>query len=137
MEEPTGPEGGPPPSSQPSVTPDVGVEGGGDGGVTEPPGDGLAPSEAFQTLASEVRVAVLLELLAAERAGEQPLPFSTLQSAIGADSSAGFAYHLRQLSGHFVRQGDDGYVLTPAGRRAAQAVLDGTFTGGGDRDRAS
>lgn len=123
-------------SGQPSVSADFGVRGGTGPAVGEGGSDGLSPSEAFQTLASEVRVTVLVELLGAERAGEEPLSFSTLQAAAGADSSAGFAYHLRQLSGHFVRQREDGYALTPAGRRAAEAVVAGTFTGG-DRDRAS
>lgn len=116
-------------SREPSVSAGGGVV---DAGSTAGEADEvLAPSEAFQTLASEVRVTVLVELLAAERAGEAPLAFSMLQSAAGADSSAGFAYHLRQLSDHFVRQREDGYVLTPAGRRAAEAVVDGTFSGGG------
>lgn len=120
-------------SGEPSVSAGVDVvdaDGVPAAGETE---DALAPSEAFQTLASEVRVTVLVELLAAERAGDDPLTFSTLQSAADADSSAGFAYHLRQLTDHFVRQREDGYVLTPAGRRAAEAVAEGTFTGGGGR----
>ena len=100
-------------------------------------GDGPDPDEAFQTLASEVRVTVLLELRSAERAGEDPLAFSELQEAAGADSSAGFAYHLRQLSGHFLRRVEDGYVLAPPGRRAAEAIVAGTFTDPGTRPRAS
>jgi hypothetical protein len=92
-------------------------------------GEGPAPSEAFQTLANDVRVAVLVELLCAERAGETPVSFSTLQAAAGHDSSAGFAYHLRQLSEQFVGGGEDGYELTPAGRRAAELVVEGAFTG--------
>ncbi|MFB6300019.1 MAG: hypothetical protein ABEH65_07130 [Halobacteriales archaeon] len=115
-------------SGQPSVSPGVAVAEY-DGQITPSSEDELAPSEAFQTLANELRIAVLLELLRAERTGETPLSFSTLQSAVKADSSAGFAYHLRQLSGHFIRQRPDGYVLMPAGRRAAEAVLEGTFTG--------
>jgi hypothetical protein len=99
--------------------------------------DGLAPDEAFQTLASEVRVSVLVHLLTAERAGEEPLAFSDLQDAADSDSSAGFAYHLRQLSGHFVRRVEDGYVLTPPGRRAAEAVVSGTFTDPRETNRAS
>jgi hypothetical protein len=105
-----------------------------------------AASEAFQTLASEVRVAVLCELLRAERGDEGPRSFSDLQEAAGVDSSAGFAYHLRQLSGRFVREvgdpdaaedGDGGYALTPAGRAAARTVAAGTFTRGLDPDQAS
>jgi hypothetical protein len=112
-----------------------------------------AASEAFQTLASEVRVAVLCELLAAEQADDTPRSFSELQDAAGIDSSAGFAYHLRQLTGRFVREveggpdaGDgetrgaaspDGYELTAAGRAAARTVAAGTFTGDVDADQAS
>lgn len=103
-----------------------------DRGEWQSPAD-PAPSEAFGALASEVRVAVLVESLAAERADEDPLTFSELQEAAGVEESAGFAYHLRQLSGHFLREageGDgEGYVLTPAGRRAARAIVAGTFAG--------
>jgi|AntRauMinimDraft_4_1070384.scaffolds.fasta_scaffold00015_74 DNA-binding HxlR family transcriptional regulator len=100
----------------------------------EPGGGALAASEdAFQALASDVRLAVLVHLL---RADHEPT-FSELQSAVGSDSSAGFAYHLRQLDGQFVRKTGESYELTPAGRRAAQAVLAGTFTGDGESRRAS
>lgn len=98
---------------------------------------GLAPSEAFQTLASEVRVTVLCELLAAERAGETPCTFSELQEAAGADSSAGFAYHLRQLDDYFVSRTTDGYKLTPEGRRAARTIVSGAFTAPPRDGRAS
>lgn len=121
-------------TGEPSVSVDPSFEG------TDPTGGegaGLAPEEAFQTLASEVRVAVLVELLSAERNCEGPLSFSRLQSAVGADSSAGFAYHLRQLSGYFVRKTGSGYVLTAAGRRTAEAVASGSFTIGADGGPAS
>ena len=87
-----------------------------------------APSEVFQTLASDVRVRVLVRVLEAEEAGTEPCSFTELQRAAGSDSSAGFAYHLRQLSGDILRQEDDGYSLTPLGRRVARAIVDGTFT---------
>ncbi|WP_232686699.1 DUF7347 domain-containing protein [Halobacterium zhouii] len=114
----------------------ISATGGVDDAVDYRTGGEMAPSEAFKTLASEVRVAVLVSLLRAERSSDDPLSFSELQSTVGSDSSAGFAYHLRQLSGHFVRKEADGYVLTAAGRRAAAAVLEGTFTTSGDQ-RAS
>lgn len=127
MNESTEADGAREAADRPSVTAAFDLDGAGEGaGATE---SGPAPSEAFQTLASEVRVTVLVELLSAGRADEDPVAFSTLQSAVGADSSAGFAYHLRELSGHFVRRTDEGYALTPAGRRAAEAVVSGTFTG--------
>jgi DNA-binding transcriptional ArsR family regulator len=127
--------------SEPSVasTPTVQVDGERRDGNRVERGAGLAASEVFQTLADETRVAVLVELLAAERAGEAPRSFSELQQATGAESSARFAYHLRQLGDHFVRKGgegesESGYVLTAAGRRAAEAIVAGTFTGGPGSD---
>jgi hypothetical protein len=90
--------------------------------------DGYEASEAFQALASDTRVAVLVHLLRAARDDDLPQTFSELQSAVGSDSSAGFAYHLRQLDGRFVEQTPDGYVLTAAGERAARAVVSGAFT---------
>lgn len=100
----------------------------------EPGGGALAASEdAFQALASDVRLAVLLALLRADHAPT----FSELQSAADSDSSAGFAYHLRQLDGRFVRKVGEGYELTQAGRRAAEAVLAGTFTDDSESRRAS
>ncbi|GAA0646854.1 DUF7347 domain-containing protein [Salarchaeum japonicum] len=95
-----------------------------------------ASSEAFGTLANEVRVTVLVRLVRAERDGETPVSFSDLHAAADTESSAGFAYHLRQLTGRFVEKTPDGYVLTDAGRRAADAVLSGAFLDDGQR-RAS
>ena len=88
----------------------------------------ITPSEAFGALANEVRVTVLVELLAAERADEQPVAFSELQTAAGVEESAKFAYHLRQLRGTFLSTAEAGYVLTPAGRRVARAIVSGAFT---------
>jgi hypothetical protein len=96
-----------------------------------------SPSEAFGILANEVRIAVIRELFEAERNGDDSRSFSELQSAANADSSAGFAYHLRQLDGTFVTQTDDGYVLTGAGRAAAEFVTDGAFSRPVDHGQAS
>ncbi|GGL51643.1 DUF7347 domain-containing protein [Halocalculus aciditolerans] len=102
-----------------------------------PTASASAASEAFGTLANETRLGVLVHLLRAERAGNGPLSFSALQEAVGSESSAGFAYHLRQLDGQFVGKDGDGYVLTAAGRRAAEAVVAGVFTGDDEPRRAS
>lgn len=99
--------------------------------------DAIAASEQFQTLAHEVRITVLVELLAAEVADTIPVSFSRLQTAAGADSSAGFAYHLRQLTGQYVTQTEAGYVLTPAGRQIARMVIDGNVADGGSPVGAS
>jgi len=81
-------------------------------------------SDAFGSLGNETRLSILQTL--AER---EPTAFSDLYSESDEDTSAGFAYHLRQLRDRFVHQRDDErYELTEAGRTAARDVLAGTYT---------
>jgi len=90
------------------------------------------PSEAFAPLGNEVRTRALAALL------DDGMPtrrrFSELFEASGAETTAGFAYHLRQLTGHYLRETDDGYALTDAGTRMARAIASGTYTDSVDRD---
>lgn len=95
--------------------------------------DTAAPSEAFQPLGNEIRTNVLGALLDDER-GPQRRTFSELAEASGADTTAGFAYHLRQLTNHYLRETDDGYTLTDAGVRIARAIASGAYTDSVDRD---
>lgn len=114
-----------------------------------------AASDAFGALGNETRMGVVRELFEAERDAGAPVtrPFSTLFEASDEETTAGFAYHLRQLPGTYVekvdaepaggsREGDDGaasetdvegYRLTAAGRRAARAVASGALTESADR----
>jgi DNA-binding transcriptional ArsR family regulator len=92
--------------------------------------DAPAPSDAFGALGGETRLAVVRALDA-----ESPRAFSDLVDATDADTSAGFAYHLRQLTDRFVRQrADERYELTDAGRSVARALAAGTYTASVDRD---
>jgi len=87
--------------------------------------DGHAPTpgEVFQRLGDETRVSTLRTL-----ATEGACSFSTLFEESDHETSAGFAYHLRQLEG-FVRQRDDGrWELTTAGREAVGAIQAGQLT---------
>lgn len=89
-----------------------------------------ASSDAFQALGNELRLATLRQL-----AAEGPCSFSTLAEASDADTSAGFAYHLRQIDGQFVRQrGDERYELTAAGRAVARSMRSGVYTQSVDLD---
>jgi nuclear transport factor 2 (NTF2) superfamily protein len=102
-----------------------------DGDAPEPESERLAPSDAFQALGGETRLAVVRALATAE----EPLAFSELFAATDEDTSAGFAYHLRQLAGEFVRQRDDErYELTDAGRAASRNLRAGTYTRRVNRD---
>lgn len=81
-------------------------------------------SAAFQQLSDERRLDIL-QLLATEG----PSSFSTLFEHSDSDSSAGFAYHLRQLAEEFVHQReDDTWELTAPGRNVTQSVQAGAFT---------
>jgi len=88
------------------------------------------PSDAFGALGGETRMTVVQAL-----ADDEPRTFSELHDATDADTSAGFAYHLRQLTDQFVRQrADERYELTDAGRAVARAVRAGTYTASVDRE---
>ncbi|WP_121741170.1 DUF7351 domain-containing protein [Natronorubrum halophilum] len=100
-----------------------------------------APSDAFQALGNEIRMGILETML--ERVdgdGPSRVTFSELFEASEVDTSAGFAYHLEQLVGPYLRkhaEGDEngdsdvttaGYELTYAGLQIARAIATGTYT---------
>jgi hypothetical protein len=98
--------------------------------VEDPGPDAPAPGDAFGALGGETRLAVVEALDEAS-----PRTFSDLVDATDADTSAGFAYHLRQLTGRFVRRrADERYESTDAGRSVARALVAGTYTASVDRD---
>ncbi|WP_115863030.1 DUF7351 domain-containing protein [Halorussus litoreus] len=100
------------------------------------------PSDAFEALGNEVRMAVLRALVDAESeesddatddhdVSGRTMTFSELFEASPADTTAGFAYHLRQLTDSFLHKtGEEGdrYALTYAGLQVARAILAGTYT---------
>jgi hypothetical protein len=117
--------GGPVPDGSDFAT-DGSTPSGADSGAEPQP----TPAAAFQQLGNETRVEVLRVLSA-----EGPSSFSTLFEASDTDTSAGFAYHLRQLDDRFVRQrADERWELTAAGREAARTVASGGFSRGVDHD---
>ncbi|MFC4405739.1 DUF7351 domain-containing protein [Haloarchaeobius iranensis] len=94
--------------------------------------DGDDASDAFGALGSETRMAVLQSLV--EDGSPVDRSFSALFDASDEDTSAGFAYHLRQLDGTFVRKReDDRYELTDAGLRVARGIAAGAYTDSVDR----
>lgn len=94
----------------------------------------IQPSDAFGDLGNEVRTAAIQHLFEATRDGDEPVPFSELFETNPAETTAGFAYHLRQLAGRYVRKSHGGYELTYAGRRAAREVAAGSYTESHDVD---
>lgn len=124
----------------------------GDGADEERTGHGdpvTAASDAFAALGGETRMGIVRTLFEAERDAGRPVTrsFSTLFEASDEETTAGFAYHLRQLPDTYLRKvepsaegggdtADDeaGYRLTAAGRRVARAIAAGTLTESADRD---
>ncbi|WP_256300223.1 winged helix-turn-helix domain-containing protein [Haloarchaeobius salinus] len=95
--------------------------------------DGDDASDAFGALGSETRMSVLQTLV--EDGGPVDRSFSELFAASDEDTSAGFAYHLRQLVGTFVRKrADERYELTDAGLRVARGIAAGAYTDSVDRE---
>ena len=83
---------------------------------------------AFSRLGDETRLRTIRTL-----AAEGPQPFTALFEASSADTTAGFAYHLRQLADHYVEKRSEDreeprYHLTSAGRAVARALDAGTYT---------
>lgn len=86
------------------------------------------PDDAFGTLASETRVAILRALWNVD--GHEA-SFSELQEAAGVTDSGKFNYHVSQFDGQFVEHTDAGYRLTEAGVRLVGALVGGTYTSRG------
>lgn len=75
---------------------------------------GETPEEAFSLVANETRFQILQALWEAD-ATQQTFP--DLRASVGIRDSGQFNYHLGKLIPEFVRQPDDGYELTYAGRQ--------------------
>lgn len=95
-----------------------------------------APADAFALLGNDTRMAALAAFAPCE-AEKRPktLTFTELFEATDEATTAGFAYHIRQLRGHYLRQVEDGYRLTDAGRRVVTALAARSFTDRVDREK--
>lgn len=96
---------------------------------------GERTTEAFETLANETRLAILLALWESESPGpprpsksESSTQFSELRERVGIRDSGQFNYHLDKLVGPFLESLDEGYQLTTAAKQVLGAVLSGTFS---------
>lgn len=84
----------------------------------------VAPDEVFGLLASDIRIDIVQTLWETDT----QLSFSELHSQVGMRDSGQFNYHLDKLVGRFVRQTDDGYELTQAGKQINGAIERGAYT---------
>lgn len=89
---------------------------------------GLSPDEAFALVGNETRMAILRTLWEAydPYASDNSVPFSEIYYRVEIEDTGNFNYHLGKLTDHFVRQTDDGYVLTQLGFYVVRGVIAGT-----------
>lgn len=74
--------------------------------------------DVFELLGNETRVEILRALLAARKESSEPsLSFTELKSAAGIRDTGRFNYHLNQLLGTLVVDGEEGYRLSSFGFR--------------------
>lgn len=90
--------------------------------------------EAFEVLANETRLAILLALWEAEEPtppitepSEAVLSFSELYDRIDIQDSGNFTYHLDRLADGFVEEVDTGYRLSTPAQEILRAVFAGTL----------
>ncbi|WP_121821599.1 winged helix-turn-helix domain-containing protein [Halostella salina] len=95
--------------------------------------DPAGADAAFEALGSEPRLRALRALVDDE-GRPTSRSFSELFEATDVDTTAGFSYHLRQLTDRYVRKDEESYELTYAGLRVARAVAAGTYTESVDSD---
>nr|WP_049997026.1 winged helix-turn-helix domain-containing protein [Halococcus sediminicola] len=88
------------------------------------------PSEIFEILGHETRLAIIEELAKHRRTQWRPagLGFAELRKAVGVADAGKFNYHLDKLRDHFVYKRSDEYVLHNAGLELAGAIRAGTYT---------
>ncbi len=93
--------------------------------------DGLSTEEAFSVLGDETRLDIVRVLWKTGALREYDdldertttLSFSELRRRVEVDDNGRFNYHLSKLTPHFVRQTDDGYRLSGAGKKIARTVV--------------
>ena len=86
--------------------------------------DVAVPQEAFALLGHRLRLEILVALLADWRAAyTDPRGYAELMRAVGEPDSGKFNYHLRKLTGSYVRKTDAGYVPTASATALYRAVL--------------
>lgn len=86
----------------------------------------MLPAEAFSLLGNDTRVNILQALLD-QNADKDPVTFTQLFEAVEIEDSANFNYHLQKLTGHFIRQTDDGYEFRHPGRKVVSSIFAGTL----------
>lgn len=86
---------------------------------------GAAFEDALSAIAEKSRIQILQALWETD---ERPVSFSQIRAETDISDSGKFNYHLKKLQPEFVRNRDEGYELTAAGRKVIGAAVSGTYT---------
>jgi len=87
----------------------------------------MLPAEAFSLLGNDTRIDILQAMLD-ENADNAPVGFTELFERVEMADSANFNYHLQKLTGHFIKQTEDGYEFRHPGRKVVSSIFAGTLT---------
>ncbi len=87
----------------------------------------MLPAEAFSLLGNDTRIDILQAMLDGN-ADKTPVNFTQLFEQVDIKDSANFNYHLQKLTGHFIKQTDDGYEFRHPGRKVVSSIFAGTLT---------
>lgn len=92
-----------------------------DGGESD-----AALTTLFELLSDETRLRIVSALAASEHAhpDDPALRFAALRERVEARDSGRFNYHLQKLDDVLVEKSEDGYRLTPVGRKIVGLVSD-------------
>lgn len=93
--------------------------------------DGISPDEAFAVLGNDIRLDIIRALWEAGATHRyedvsdtvDTIGFTALRRRVDIEDNGQFNYHLSKLTPHFVRQTDDGYRLSGAGKQIARTVI--------------
>jgi DNA-binding transcriptional ArsR family regulator len=98
----------------------------------------ITPTDIFELLADETRLAIVRELAAERYSNWQwsGMSFAELRRAVGVEDAGNFSYHLGKLRGPLVaKDGDEYYLLNP-GLEIVGAVESGRYAGPTESVRA-
>jgi hypothetical protein len=91
------------------------------------------PHEAFATLGDESRIEIMRAIAEAQATAttaepaQVELAFSEIYDRVDVDGTSKLSYHLGELTGTFLRKGENGYSFTHAGEQIVRIVLSGNY----------
>ena len=95
--------------------------------------DDRSAADIFRLLADDIRVEILRAVAIAQYelegvgSGAVELAFSEIYERVDVENTSKLSYHLGELTGTYLRKGEDGYSLSHAGERIVRFILSGNY----------